>query len=140
LLSLERKRKKKRVWRQLCECLSEAEANLLATDSQLLLQALLIADLKSELTLSPSGIVYLEFSRAQPPLLQAFPFPSTLGEVALHTFSGLLYLQFTSDVTLPLIQLSFPHTATFTSFPTPRLLGGCRHSCLLQLACLFTVP
>jgi hypothetical protein len=41
--------KKKGVWRQLCECLSEAVAHLLHTASQLLLQALFIADLKSEL-------------------------------------------------------------------------------------------
>jgi hypothetical protein len=34
--------KKKGVWRQLCECLSEAEAHLLPTVSQMLLQALFI--------------------------------------------------------------------------------------------------
>jgi hypothetical protein len=44
----ERKRGKKRVWRQLCEYLSEAAANLPTVVSQLLLQALLIADLRSE--------------------------------------------------------------------------------------------
>jgi hypothetical protein len=44
-----KKEKKKRVWRQLCECLSEASAHLPATVSQLLLEALLIADLRSEL-------------------------------------------------------------------------------------------
>jgi hypothetical protein len=38
----------------------------------------------------------------QPPLIQAFPFPSTLGEVALPAFSGqCVYLQFTWEVTLP---------------------------------------
>jgi hypothetical protein len=41
--------KEKKVWRQLCECLSEAVAHLPPTVSQLLLQALFIVDLKNEL-------------------------------------------------------------------------------------------
>jgi hypothetical protein len=41
-------REKKRVWRQYCECLSEAVAHLPATVSQLLLEALLIADVRNE--------------------------------------------------------------------------------------------
>jgi hypothetical protein len=50
LLSHQRKRKrKKRVWRQFCECLSEALPHLPATVSLLLLEALLIADLRNEL-------------------------------------------------------------------------------------------
>jgi hypothetical protein len=43
------KGKKKRVWRQFCECPSEAVAHLPAIVSQLFLEALLIADLRSEL-------------------------------------------------------------------------------------------
>jgi hypothetical protein len=43
------KRKKIRVWRQFCECLSEAAAHLLTTVSQLLLEALLVVDLRNEL-------------------------------------------------------------------------------------------
>jgi hypothetical protein len=43
------KGKKNRVWRQLYECLSEAATHLPLTVSQLLLQALFIADLRSEL-------------------------------------------------------------------------------------------
>jgi hypothetical protein len=39
----------------------------------------------------------------------------------------------------PPLQWSFPHTTTFTGFPTPRLLGGYHHSCLLWSVCLFTV-
>jgi hypothetical protein len=54
LLSHQRKREKKRVWRQLCECLSEAAANLPAAVSLLLLEALLIADLRSELNIHPA--------------------------------------------------------------------------------------
>jgi hypothetical protein len=48
-LSHQRKRKNKRVWRQFYEWLSEAAAHLPAVDSQLLLEALLIADLRSEI-------------------------------------------------------------------------------------------
>jgi hypothetical protein len=44
----EKEKRKKRVWRQFCECLSEAVAHLPDTVSQLLLEALLIADLRSE--------------------------------------------------------------------------------------------
>jgi hypothetical protein len=52
------KKKKKGVWRQFCECLSEAVAHLPATVSQLLLEALLIADLRSELNthLAPQAL------------------------------------------------------------------------------------
>jgi hypothetical protein len=42
------------VWRQFCECLSEALAYLSATVSQLLLEPLLIADLRSELNIHPA--------------------------------------------------------------------------------------
>jgi hypothetical protein len=50
--------KKKRVWRQFCECLSEAVAHLPAAVSQLLLEALLISDLRDELNthLAPQGL------------------------------------------------------------------------------------
>jgi hypothetical protein len=43
------KEKNNGVWRQLCECLSQAAAQLSYTVSQLLLQALFIADLRNEL-------------------------------------------------------------------------------------------
>jgi hypothetical protein len=51
VLSHQRKRnrkKKKRVWTQFCECPFEAAAHLPLTVSQLLLEALLIADLRNE--------------------------------------------------------------------------------------------
>jgi hypothetical protein len=38
--------RKKIVWRQFCECLSEAAAHLTAAVSQLLLEALLIVDIR----------------------------------------------------------------------------------------------
>jgi hypothetical protein len=43
------KGKRNRVWRQLCECLSEAAGHLPPTVSQLLLQTLFTADLRNEL-------------------------------------------------------------------------------------------
>jgi hypothetical protein len=53
-----KKKEKKSVWKQFCECLSEAEAHLPAIVSQLLLEALLIADLRSELNthLAPQAL------------------------------------------------------------------------------------
>jgi hypothetical protein len=55
------------------------------------------------------------------PLLQAFPFPSTLGEVTLHQLSQACMFIYSSHgklVFLPLLW-RFPPTATFTSFPAP---------------------
>jgi hypothetical protein len=63
----------------------------------------------------------------------------TVGCGATPAFSGRHVLQFMWEVSLPPLPWSFPHTAPFTSFPTPKLLGRCCHSCLLQPACLFTV-
>jgi hypothetical protein len=48
VVSSKEEEKKKRVWRQLCECLSEAAAYLPPTVSHLL-QALFIVDLRNEL-------------------------------------------------------------------------------------------
>jgi hypothetical protein len=44
-----REREKKRVWRQLCDCLSEAATHQPPTVSHLLLHALFIADLRNGL-------------------------------------------------------------------------------------------
>jgi hypothetical protein len=55
------------------------------------------------------------------PLLQAFPFPSTLGEVTLHPLSQACTFIYSSRgkwVFSPLLW-SFPPTAAFTSFPAP---------------------
>jgi hypothetical protein len=72
------------------------------------------------------GFVYLEFSWVLPPLLEAFPFPSTLGEVTLHKLSQACVFIYTSlgKWVFPLLLWSFPPTATFTSFPTPGCLVG----------------
>jgi hypothetical protein len=60
------------------------------------------------------------------------------GETA-PTFSGLhVYLQFTRKVGLPPSPVEFSSHHHFYKLSCFWLLGGCCHSCLLQLACLFT--
>jgi hypothetical protein len=55
------------------------------------------------------------------PLLEAFPFPSTLGEVTLHPLSPASMFIDSSHgkCALPPLLWSFPPTAAFTSFPSP---------------------
>jgi hypothetical protein len=58
-------------------------------------------------------------------LLQAFPFPSTLGEETLHQLSQVCVSIYSSHgkwAFSPL--LCFPSTATFTSFPAPGCWAG----------------
>jgi hypothetical protein len=54
-------------------------------------------------------------------LLQAFPFPSTLGEVTLHPLSLACVFVYSSHgkCVFPPVLWSFPSTAAFTSFLTP---------------------
>jgi hypothetical protein len=74
------------------------------------------------------------------PLLQAFPFPSTLEEVTLHQLSQACVFIYSSHEkwVFPPLLWSFPHPATFTNFLTP----GCRVCAAAPafsgLACLFT--
>jgi hypothetical protein len=74
------------------------------------------------------------------PLLQAFPFPSTLGEVTLHPLSQACVFVYSSrgKWVFPPLLWSFPPSVTLTSFPAP----GCwvRPPALAGPACLFTVP
>jgi hypothetical protein len=72
----------------------------------------------------------------------SFPLSKHTGGVVLHqpSLAGLFIYSSRGKWHFPPLQWGFPHTATFTSFPAPRLLGVCRCSCLLWLACLFTVP
>jgi hypothetical protein len=55
------------------------------------------------------------------PLLQAFPFPSTLGEVTLHPLSQACVFIYSSHGkwVFPPLLWSFPPTDAFTSFPAP---------------------
>jgi hypothetical protein len=78
--------RKKRVWRQFCEWLSEAAAHLPTAVSLLLLEALLMQISGVSLTLTwPCRLCLLRVLLGRLPLLQVFPFP--LGEVALHMLS-----------------------------------------------------
>jgi hypothetical protein len=58
---------------------------------------------------------------AMMPLLQAFPFPITLGEVTLHLLSQACMFIYSSHGKwfIPPLLWSFPPTATFTTFPAP---------------------
>jgi hypothetical protein len=55
------------------------------------------------------------------PLLQAFPFPSTLGEVILHLLSQACIFAYSSHGkwVFPPLLWSFPPSTTLTSFPSP---------------------
>jgi hypothetical protein len=78
-------------------------------------------------------------------LLQAFPFPSTLGKVTLHLSSQACMYVYSScgRWVFPPLLWSFPPSATLTSFPAP----GCWarppapvRASTAHPACLFTVP
>jgi hypothetical protein len=57
----------------------------------------------------------------QEPLLQAFPFPSTMGKVTLHRHSRACVFIYSScgRWVFPPLLCCFPPTTTFTSFPSP---------------------
>jgi hypothetical protein len=80
------------------------------------------ADLRCELDthLAPQAL-FTQSSPGREPLLQAFPFPSTLGEVTLHPLSQACVFIYSSrgKWAFPPILWSFPPTTTFTSFPAP---------------------
>jgi hypothetical protein len=80
------------------------------------------ADLWGELSthLAPQAL-FTQSSPVWEPLLQAFPFPSTLGEVTLHPHSqaGIFIYSSYGKWVFSLLLWSFPPTAAFTSFPAP---------------------
>jgi hypothetical protein len=124
LLSHQRwgERKKKRVWRQVCEWLSEAVACLPTAVSLLFLAALFMQISGVSLTLTwPRRLCLLRVLLCTMPLLQAFPFLSTLGEVTLHLLSQTCMFIYSSrgKWVFPLLLWSFPPTTAFTSFPAP---------------------
>jgi hypothetical protein len=68
-------------------------------------------------------------------------FKHTGGGGATHAFSSQhVYLQFTCEMSLPRAPVEFSSHYRFYKLSCSCLLGVCRCSCLLQPACLFTVP
>jgi hypothetical protein len=83
---------------------------------------LIYADIWGELsTHLAQQALFTQSSPVLKPLLQAFPFPSALGEVTLHLLSQACVFIFSSrgKWAFPPLLWSFPPTATFTSFPAP---------------------
>jgi hypothetical protein len=77
------------------------------------------ADLRSELNSHLALQALFTQSPVREPLLQAFPFPSTMGEVTLHPPSpaSVFIYSLRGKLVFPPLLWSFPPTATFTSFP-----------------------
>jgi hypothetical protein len=65
--------------------------------------------------------LFIQSSPVCEPLLQAFPFPSTWGEVTLPQLSQACVFIYSScgRWVFPPLLWSFPPTTTFTSFPAP---------------------
>jgi hypothetical protein len=65
--------------------------------------------------------LFTQSSPMREPLLQALPFPSTLGKVTLHPRSQACVFIYSScgRWVFPPLLCSFPLNATFTSFPAP---------------------
>jgi hypothetical protein len=104
------------------------------------------ADLWGELSthLAPQAL-FTQSSPVREPLLQAFPFPSTLWKVTLHSLSQACVFIYSScgKWVFPPLLWSFPSSTTLTSFPAP----GCwahapapARASLARPACLFTAP
>jgi hypothetical protein len=79
------------------------------------------ADLRGELNTHLTLQALFTQSSVQEPLLQAFPFPCTLGEMTLYLLSQASVFVYSScgKWVFPPLLWSFPPSATFTSFPTP---------------------
>jgi hypothetical protein len=114
----EKKRKKKSL-ETILRMVSVAVACLPAAVRLLLLEALFMqiswGELSTHLALQA---LFTQSSPVHEPLLQAFPFPSTLGKVTLHPLSQACMFIYSSCgkwVFAPLL-CSFPTTTTFTSF------------------------
>jgi hypothetical protein len=80
------------------------------------------ADLRGELNIHLAlQALFTQSSPVLEPVLQAFPFPSTLGEVTLYLLSQSCVFVYSlhGKWVFPPLLWSFPPTATFTSFPAP---------------------
>jgi hypothetical protein len=110
------------------------------------------ADLRGELNthLAPQAL-FTQSSPVHELLLQAFPFPSTLGEVTLHLLSQACMFIYSSrgKWVFPPLLWSFPPSATLTSFPAPGFwahtpappgLSGLAHLVYLQFREGFLSP
>jgi hypothetical protein len=104
-------------------------------------RGVIYADLRGELNHHLTlQALFTQSSPVHEPLLQAFLFPSSLGEVTLHTLSQARVFVYSSlgRWVFPLLLRSFHPSTTLTSFPAP----GC-WACTptpAGLTCLFTVP
>jgi hypothetical protein len=127
LLSHQRKREKKRVWRQFCEWLSEAAAHLSASVSLLLLEALFMQISGVSLTLTwPHRLCLLRVLLGVTTTATSFPLSKhTGGGGTAPTFSGLrVYLQFTWEVSLPPSPVAFSSHRHFYKHSRSWLLGS----------------
>jgi hypothetical protein len=82
---------------------------------------IIYVDLRGELsTHLAQQALFAQISPVREPLLQAFPFPSTLGKVTLHPLvrPACLFIVHVGGGSSPLL-CSFPPMATFRSFPAP---------------------
>jgi hypothetical protein len=79
------------------------------------------AGLRGELNTHLAPQALFTQSSVREPLLQAFPFPSTQGEVTLHPLSQACVFVYSSHGkwVFPPLLWSFPPTTAFTSFPAP---------------------
>jgi hypothetical protein len=81
---------------------------------------IIYADLRGDLSTHLAlKALFTQSSPVHEPLLEAFPFPSRLGEVTLHPLSQACVFVYNScgKWVFPPLMWSFPPTATFTSFP-----------------------
>jgi hypothetical protein len=92
------------------------------------------ADLRGELSTHLAPQALFTQSPVLQPLLQGFPFPSTLGEVTLHPLSQARVFIYSSRGTWVFPLCCFPPT-TFTSFPAPDC-WACAAAPAGQLVCL----
>jgi hypothetical protein len=106
---------------------------------------IIYADLCSELSTHLAQQALFTQSSVHNATLQAFPFPSTLGEVTLHPISQACVFIYSSREkwVFPLSCGAFlpPPFSPFSQLFRSWLLGGSPHSCPLRPgpACLFTV-
>jgi hypothetical protein len=103
---------------------------------------LIYSDLRGDLSTHLAlQALFMQSSPVLELLLQAFPFPSTLGEVTLHPLSQASVFIYSSrgKWVFPPLLWSFPPTATFTSFPTPGCWACAAAPAFSGTACLFIV-